>query len=79
MGRQCRECSVRLRQTGLVLKELRTAVHEWRLCPPDSREILTKDENWINRHDLFDRFEESPVLCPISSFVARSISIYFDS
>jgi hypothetical protein len=22
------------------------------------REILTKDENWINRHDLFDRFEE---------------------
>ena len=22
------------------------------------REILTKDENWINRHDLFSRFEE---------------------
>lgn len=22
------------------------------------REILTKDENWINRHDLFDRFEQ---------------------
>lgn len=22
------------------------------------RDILTKDENWINRHDLFDRFEE---------------------
>src|SRR4051794_38844494 len=36
--------------------DLPFAFNDYVLLAP--REILTKDDNWINRHDLFDRFEE---------------------
>jgi hypothetical protein len=45
------------------------------------REILTKDENWINRHDLFDRFEEIADSVPdlqlrsqINQYLVRQLS-----
>lgn len=45
------------------------------------REILTKDENWINRHDLFDRFEEIAESVPdgvirvqVNQYLARELS-----
>lgn len=45
------------------------------------RDILTKDENWINRHDLFDRFEEIAASCPddqvrgqVNQYLARRLT-----
>jgi hypothetical protein len=45
------------------------------------RDILTKDENWINRHDLFDRFEEIAESVPdnqirsqVNQYLARKLT-----
>ncbi len=45
------------------------------------REILTRDENWINRHDLFDQFEEIAVAYPddlvrsqVNQYLARKLN-----
>jgi hypothetical protein len=53
--------------------------HDYVLLTP--RDILTKDENWINRHDLFDRFEEIADSVPdlqlrsqINQYLVRQLS-----
>ncbi len=45
------------------------------------RDVLTKEENWINRHDLFDRFEEIADSVPdqqirsqINEYLARKLT-----
>jgi hypothetical protein len=45
------------------------------------RDMLTKDENWINRHDLFDRFEEIADSVPdfqirsqVNQYLARKLT-----
>lgn len=45
------------------------------------RELLTKDENWINRHDLFDRFEQIAESVPdeqirsqVNQYLARKLT-----
>ena len=40
------------------------------------RDILTKDENWINRHDLFDRFEEIVNAVPDQQLRVSSINTW---
>ena len=59
--------------------ELPCVGNEYVLLSP--RDILTKDENWINRHDLFDRFEEIAESMPdglirsqVSQYLARQLT-----
>ncbi len=48
--------------------ELPYVLNDFVLLSP--RDILTKDENWINRHDLFDRFDE--IVSSVSDHQLRS-------
>ena len=59
--------------------ELPSVVGKYVILTP--REILTKDENWINRHDLFDRFEEiadslpdGQVRSQVNQYLARKLN-----
>lgn len=45
------------------------------------RDLLTKDENWINRHDMFDRFEQIVAASPdnqlrsqVNRYLARQLT-----
>ena len=41
------------------------------------RDILTRDETWINRHDLIDRFEEIPVAIPDAALRAAIMNYFW--
>jgi hypothetical protein len=50
---------------------------QWRSCDPNPKDLLTRDENWINRSDLITGFEDIPEAIPDAQLRA-SVFNYFE-